>query len=307
MYSTAHKISTKRTAVAEASLLAPHEALVLLREKRLPKGDALEVSRAAALLAAKRCSELIPHCHPLPIDHIGIDFEFGERAVRIVAEVTTIGKTGVEIEALMAVQIAALNLYDMMKPLNVAMEITDVRLVDKRGGKSDFQEKIPHNFKAAVIVTSDGTAAGLRVDKSGKIICEALLRFTTAVEYIVVPDELAVIEDLLRTFVAQDYHLIITTGGTGLGPRDVTVEATQRVIEREIPGIMEAARGYGQQRTPYAMLSRGLAGVAGNSIMVNLPGSSNGTRESLEAIFPAILHAFPMMGGGGHESKRSEA
>ena len=104
----------------------------------------------------------------------------------------------------------------------------------------------------------------------------------------------------MEEFIQQGVKLIITTGGTGLGPRDVTVEATREVIDREIPGIMEAARSFGQRRTPYAMLSRGLAGQKGDTIIVNLPGSSRGVEESLDAVFPAVLHAYKMMGGGGH-------
>ena len=92
----------------------------------------------------------------------------------------------------------------------------------------------------------------------------------------------------------------MTTGGTGLGPRDVTVEATEAVIDRQIPGVMEAARGYGQRRTPYAMLSRGIAGQKGKTIILNLPGSSRGVEETLDAVFPSILHAYPMMQAGGH-------
>jgi cyclic pyranopterin phosphate synthase len=98
----------------------------------------------------------------------------------------------------------------------------------------------------------------------------------------------------------EGVRLIMTTGGTGLGPRDVTVEATREIMEREIPGIMEAGRAYGQGRTPYAMLSRGIAVQRGRTLIMNLPGSSNGVRETLNAIFPAVLHAYPMMGGGGH-------
>jgi molybdenum cofactor synthesis domain-containing protein len=96
--------------------------------------------------------------------------------------------------------------------------------------------------------------------------------------------------------------LILTTGGTGLGPRDVTVEATQEVIEREVPGMMEAVRAYGQARTPYAMLSRGVAGTRGKTLIINFPGSSRGTEEGLNALFPYLFHAYPMMEGMGHES-----
>jgi cyclic pyranopterin monophosphate synthase len=100
--------------------------------------------------------------------------------------------------------------------------------------------------------------------------------------------------------------LVVTTGGTGMSPRDNTPEAMQRVIGREIPGIAEAMRSYGQERTPYAMLSRGMAGVRGKTLIVNLPGSRNGVRESLDALFPALIHAFKMIRGGGHPAQEKE-
>jgi molybdenum cofactor synthesis domain-containing protein len=118
--------------------------------------------------------------------------------------------------------------------------------------------------------------------------------------YEILPDDKDLIRERLLKWCDEGVRLIMTTGGTGLGPRDVTVEATREIMEREIPGIMEAGRVYGQERTPYAMLSRGLAVQRGNTLIINLPGSSNGVRETLNAIFPAVLHAYPMMGGGGH-------
>ena len=100
---------------------------------------------------------------------------------------------------------------------------------------------------------------------------------------------------------------ILTTGGTGLSPRDVTVEATRTVIEREVPGISEATRIYGFQRTPYAMLSRVIAGVRGKTIIINLPGSSRGAAESMDALFPWVLHVFHILKGGVHNQKPKEA
>ena len=159
---------------------------------------------------------------------------------------------------------------------------------------------MPPGFKAAVIVTSDGTSAGKREDKSGRIIVERLRSYGVEASYEILPDDEEKIASLLHELVGDGADLIVTTGGTGLGPRDVTVEATRRVVEREAPGIAEACRTYGQNRTPYAMLSRGLAGVAGKTIIVNLPGSSRGAEESMSAIFPALFHAYPMLRGGGH-------
>ncbi|MBI4224389.1 MAG: bifunctional molybdenum cofactor biosynthesis protein MoaC/MoaB [Deltaproteobacteria bacterium] len=299
MFSTINKTETLRTARAQAVLRAatPIDELV----KSGPKGNALEIARAAGILAAKRTWEIIPYCHPIPIDHIAVDFETDAAEVKITATVQTVWKTGVEMEALMAAQIAATTLFDMLKPVVSGMVITEARVLEKTGGKTNFKEVIPKGFKAAVIVTSDGTHAKKRPDKSGQIILEALKNYGIAdPAYHILPDEAEAILKKLRQCHQEKFDLVLTTGGTGLGPRDVTVEATRKFIDREVPGVMEAARAFGQQRTPYAMLSRGLAGLKGGMLVVNLPGSSKGTQESLNAIFPAILHGYKMMAGGGH-------
>ncbi len=149
---------------------------------------------------------------------------------------------------------------------------------------------------------SDSTHAGKRKDKSGKIIKEFLADKPVQVEvYEVLPDDREVIADRLRQLTDDEkIQLIFTTGGTGLGPRDVTPEATLAVIDRTVPGIVEAIRSHGKDRTPFAMLSRGEAGVRKDSVIINLPGSSKGAIESLQALFPGLLHIFPMMQGKGH-------
>lgn len=303
MFFTDNKTETLRTAVAECLITMKLETLNRVKEKSTPKGDVLELARAAGVLAAKKTPELIPYCHPLPLDGVKIDFEFidSSPSIRILATVKTIWKTGVEMEALTATSIAALTIYDMCKPIDKEMEITGMRLIEKSGGKSDYVEKIPKNFRAAVIVTSDSTAKGVREDNSGKIIREKLSSFGIEnIDYIILPDEKEKIRNEILKWCEQDYHLVVTTGGTGLGPRDVTVEATKEVIDREVPGVAEAMRSYGQKHVPYAMLSRGLVGLRGKTVIINMPGSSRGTTESMEAIFPAVLHGYKMMGGGGH-------
>ncbi len=153
-----------------------------------------------------------------------------------------------------------------------------------------------------MLVASDGAAAGKREDKSGQIIEEMLAKYGLDVkDYVILPDEEDKIRARLEEWIEKKIDFIFTTGGTGLGPRDITVEAVRALGEREIPGVAEAMRSFGQDRTPLAMLSRSLAVVAQNSIIITLPGSSGGARESLQAILPAIFHGGLMLKGGDHE------
>jgi molybdenum cofactor biosynthesis protein MoaC len=301
MISISHKTETWRQATAAGSLFLRPETLQLVKENRVPKGNVLEAARVAGILAAKKTPDWIPHCHPLPIEGCRIDFILREDQIKIAATVETVAKTGVEMEALTAVSAAALTLYDMLKPVDDSLVISGIALLEKKGGKSQYRENLPADFRAAVIVTSDGTHAGARQDKSGKLIVERLRSLGIRdIDYLILPDEEKQIEKALREFCDKGYRLVATTGGSGLGPRDVTVEATRKVIEREVPGAAEAMRGYGQRRTPYAMLSRGLVGVRGKTFIVNFPGSSRGTEESMNAVFPALFHGYGMMNGGGH-------
>lgn len=300
MISVSAKTVNLRRAKAVSVLIAKPETIVRMQKNDLPKKDVLAVARVAGVQAAKKTPDLIPFCHPIPIDWVEINFEVQADRVTITAEVEAIWKTGVEMEALSAASVAALVIYDMLKPIDKDMEIISTKLISKKGGKSDFKETIPAGFKAAVLVTSDGTHQGTRKDKSGKIIQEKLESFGLKPLYEILPDDQELIRAKLLQWCDEGIRLIVTTGGTGLGPRDVTVEATRQIMEREVPGIMEAARAYGQSRTPYAMLSRGLAAQRGKTLILNLPGSSNGVQETLSAIFPAVFHGYPMMGGGGH-------
>lgn len=158
------------------------------------------------------------------------------------------------------------------------------------------------SYRAAVITVSDACSAGSRVDTSGPAVC-AILRAAEfdLVHIDLVPDERPLIADILRR-CADELHcdLIVTTGGTGLSPRDVTPEATRDVIEREIPAIPQAMLFESLKVTPRAMLSRAAAGTRGDTLIVNLPGSEKAARENLLAVLPALSHGIEMMRGGGH-------
>lgn len=301
MIDISRKIETLRTAVAESSLRANEATIQRIITGDTPKGDVLNIARAAALIAAKRTPDLIPHCHPIPLDKIDIKFESDETEIRILTEVKSVGQTGVEMEALMAASVAALTIYDMAKAIDKELIIGETRLRGKRGGKSDYIEEFLQPIRAAVLVTSDSVATGKKTDKSGQIIVEQMKSMPVTVEhYEVVPDEKDTIHKKLMSWIDEGIELIMTSGGTGFGPRDVTADVVSGIIEREAPGIAEAIRSYGQRRTPYAMLSREVVGVRGRTLLITLPGSSKGVAESLAAIFPNVLHVFNMMGGGGH-------
>lgn len=299
MKDVSNKITTLRTATAEAAIYASPEAVKSALAGTTPKGAVWDIARAAGIIAAKKTPELIPYCHQIPLEHIKIDFETSDTTIKITSSVKAIARTGVEMEALTAASIAALTVYDMLKPICDDIKISDLKLVEKKGGKSDFKEKIIPS--AAVIVTSDSISTGKKEDRSGKLIMERLKNFGAEVKsYLVIPDDREKILKTVRGLIDEGVELIITTGGTGLGPRDVTVDALKSIIEREVPGISETMRSFGQRRTPYAMLSRGIAGTTGKTLIITLPGSSRGVKESLDAIFPYVFHIYPMLAGGGH-------
>lgn len=290
------KIETLRIARASAIIMMNSESIDAIKNNTTPKKDVLATARAAGYLAVKNTSQVIPHCHSLPVESVDINYKLTNDNLQIDVEVKTCYKTGCEMEALHGVSVVALTIYDMLKPIDKKIVITTIKLEEKSGGKSDFKDKFPNTLKAVVIVVSDSIFAGKKHDKAGKSIIENLeATDITVSDYIIVPDEIDDIRKKVETYCKQGIDLVITTGGTGLSPRDNTPEAIKPIIEREIPGIMEAARSYGQQRTPYAMLSRSIAGFKGKTLILALPGSTRGAAQTMDALFPFILHIFKVV------------
>ena len=288
----------------------------MIRNEKLPKGNLFDVARAAGFIGAKSTPTLLPHCHPLTIEGLDLQFEFLEAEIHgnifgdyihdrtgivITGEAKTLGRTGIEMEILTAVSVAALEIYDMLKPIDKQLEIGCIKLLEKKGGKSDRAKYFATPPTCAVLVCSDSTAAGQREDKSGKLIQQLLQEVNAKVRYYkILPDEKEQIQKQIRAWVNEDIQFIFTTGGTGLGPRDNTVSAVKEILERDADGITEAMRNYGQMRSPLAMMSRAVAGSIAQTLVVTLPGSTDGARESMEAILPMVFHARKMMKGGGH-------
>lgn len=302
MVDITHKITTQRTATAQAILKVGDPATIqAIRDKSVPKGDVLEVARTAGLFAVKNTSNAIPDCHPLPIEFTEIKYEILETEIHIEITVKTIYKTGVEVEAMHGASIVALTMYDMLKPIDKNVEISTVKLLHKKGGKSDFNDAKSLNLEVAVVVCSDSVSKGKKQDSAGKAITSKLNKLGLVVSnYIIIPDEVSDIQETINQLIKDRTDLVIFTGGTGLSNRDVTPEALIPMLDRRIPGIEEAIRSYGQNRTPYAMLSRSVVGFVGETLVIALPGSTNGASESMDAIFPSVLHLFKIINGFNH-------
>lgn len=303
MINITHKVNTLRQAIATAIVkVSKQETIDAIQQRKVPKGDVFEFSRAAGLLAIKKTSDVIPDCHPLPVEFAGITHAIDGLNIIVTVEVHTIYKTGVEVEAMHGASVTALTMYDMLKPIDKEIEISTIKLQNKKGGKTDFKDSLTKSLRCAVIVCSDSIAAGDKEDRAGKVILEKLKQNNLSTGlYKVIPDEVDTIQSTVKQLVGEQYNLVLFTGGTGLSPRDVTPEAITPLLDRTIPGIMEAARQYGQQRTPYAMLSRGVAGFIQNTLVLTLPGSTKGTEETMDALFPYILHIFRVAEGMRHD------
>ena len=303
MRDVSHKPNTLRTASAVATLRCAPATISAIRTGKLPKADPLPVARVAGIQAAKNTSLLIPYCHQVPLDFVGVEITLGEGEISVQTNVRAVWKTGVEMEALAAASAAVLTLYDMLKIIDRSMEIASVRLLEKRGGKTDHPPVHARALRACILVLSDAASMGKREDTSGAAIRERLESLGVTIAGLkILPDDSGQIAGQLKEWCgAQAADIIVTTGGTGLGPRDVTPEATRSVIERELPGVEEVLRAYGQERNPRSMLSRGVAGVRGGTVIVNLPGSRAAVTESLDALLPWLFHAVEMMKGEGHQ------
>lgn len=313
MVDVSAKADTTRIAVAAGELVTTPEVVALVRADDMPKADVLSTARIAGISGAKKTSELIPLCHQLALSSVKVEFGYTDSSITIEATAKTKGPTGVEMEALTAVAVAGLTLHDMVKAVDPAARLDGVRLLTKEGGKrgswrrdergGDTAAPAPARPEvrpdsATVLVASTGGARGTRPDTTGPAIAEWLTdRGYTVRGPLVYAD--ADIAAGLADALADAPALVLTTGGTGASPTDATPEATRAVLDRELPGVAEEMRRVGTQVTPHASLSRGLVGLAGRTLIVNLPGSPGGVKDGLKVLDPILEHLLAQIAGGG--------
>ncbi|WP_157121033.1 bifunctional molybdenum cofactor biosynthesis protein MoaC/MoaB [Nocardia miyunensis] len=384
MVDVSAKADTARIAVAAGELRTTAEVVTLVRADDMPKADVLSTARLAGISGAKKTSELIPLCHQLALTKVDVRFGFTADTITIEATAKTTGPTGVEMEALTAVAVAGLTLHDMVKAVDPAAVLNNVRLLTKDGGKrghwerpgaqapattdspehtstessmhaqhpaadahpasrtsvgspgapghaqppanSDASEAPPvavaadsihathesvahregsaagaeprGSRTAVVLVASTGVAAGTRVDKTGPVLRNWLAGLGFSVREPLVYADADIAAGLADALAGQP-GLVITTGGTGASPTDATPEATRAVLDRELPGVAEQIRLKGAATFPLAALSRGIAGLAGRTVVINLPGSPGGVRDGISVLEPLLDHLLAQVAGGG--------
>jgi molybdenum cofactor biosynthesis protein MoaC len=324
------KTPSFRRAVTMGRIYVGQVGFTHIKNGTLPKGDVLKLAEIAGVQGAKNAWQQIPMCHPLLLDHVAVYLELEEdkHAVLAYAIVSTTAKTGVEMEALAAVSAALLTLYDLTKPVEPALCISDTRLLIKEGGKKGLwvhpdgipdalqtllptrSERPLENVRAAVITLSDRAHKGEYEDKSGVVLQELLAHMgCDIVDYAVLPDESEQLEQKLAA-LAGKVALVITTGGTGLSPRDITPQTISKLANVEIAGIGELLRASAAPHVPTSWLSRSLAVIIDDTLVVSLPGSTGGVKDGIAALKPILSHALDHVQGKknihNHPSKQEK-
>ena len=299
MVDVTEKTPSIRRARAEGIIMLRADTINLIQNEAMPKGNVLTAAKIAGIQAAKKTWDMIPMCHQLNLSFVDLEFELDREQIMIRSIVKTRESTGVEMEALTAVSTAALTIYDMCKAVDKSMTISAVKLVEKIGGKSDHA--IEYRPRVGIITMSDSISAGKSEDRSGPMLLKGFTDSGCKGDHQkVLPDGSEELIPTIEAWIQDGVELIITTGGTGLGPRDLTIQMVENNIDSRLPGIEQALHAYGRGKVKTAMLSRLTAGVVKGTIVVCLPGSTGAAKDALKVLIPTIFHSFHMMKGEKH-------
>ncbi len=326
MIDIAEKKDTQRRAVASGAFYAAAQTIARIRSRSLPKGDVLVLAEVAGIQGAKRTADLLPLCHPLSLTSVRVWMEPADDRILVFCEAKTVGKTGVEMEALCGVNAALLCIYDLTKGIDAALRIGDIKLEVKEGGKSGnwvhpgseiaarlIAAKATHiktdslaGITAVVLTLSDRCSRHESEDLSGPTACRWLTDHGASIKgQAVLPDDAdALLGELTRVLENHRPHLIVTSGGTGLSKRDITpetiLELSAKLGGREIPGLGELLRISGAQHTKASWLSRSVAVMVRGTLIVCLPGSPKAVQQGLDAVGELLRHSLHVADGGGH-------
>ena len=299
MVDVTEKTPSIRRARAEGIITLRADTINLIQNEAMPKGNVLTAAKIAGIQAAKKTWDMIPMCHQLNLSFVNLEFELDREQIMIRSIVKTRESTGVEMEALTAVSIAALTIYDMCKAVDKTMTISVIKLVEKIGGKSDHA--IEYRPRVGIITMSDSISARKSEDKSGPILVKGFTVSGCKGDHQkVLPDGSEELIPTIEAWIQDGVELIITTGGTGLSPRDLTIQMVENNFDSRLPGIEQALHAYGRGKVKTAMLSRLTAGVIKGTIVVCLPGSTGAAKDALQVLIPTIFHSFHMMKGEKH-------
>ena len=299
MVDVTDKYESNRTARAEGQIGLLPDTIAAITDNALPKGNVLTTAKVTGIQAAKKTAELIPLCHQLNLSWVDLEFELSRDQITINSVVKTTEATGVEMEALTAVTTAALTIYDMCKAVDKTMTISDIHLVEKKGGKSDQHSDF--SPKTAVLILSQSVHEGKTEDTSGQILKKGLANYGCQINHSdVIPDDGVRLKVVVEDLKSKGFELVVTSGGTGVGPHDVTIETIKPLLTQRLPGVEQALHSYGRTKTSTAMLSRLLAGRIGNTFIICLPGSPGATKDAIAVLMPSFLHVFSMITGQRH-------
>jgi len=338
MVNVGAKDVTARAARAHALVACTPHAQTLLRTGELKKGDALAIARIAAIAATKKTPDLIPLCHPIAITGVNVEVTVVEQGVDLVATVSTADRTGIEMEALTAVTVGALNIIDMIKAVDRSAHIAYARIEHKEGGRSGTwtrnsdgtmthgvgdgvgdgvdgvagnkvpsqtngtQSVQPNPHLVGVLTISDRAAAGKRADETGPYITQRVESWGYQATAITVPDDVDAIRQAVTTMQHEGAWLIITTGGTGISPTDHTPQALEPLITLPLPALTSALQATGVGKAPGALLTRTLAGIMDRTALIALPGSPGAVRDGLDVLETVREHLAEQLAGADHHS-----